>query len=154
MARRGKSSPAEDVIAIASKLPWWVALILAVVGYLALHFYANQPFATSMVPGKAIDFVLPAMIKGVATVGQYVLPMLLVISAGLSWYKSRSAETTQKLASQLGRKAGPVSNVESPLCPLCSSSMQRRQAKRGANAGNFFWGCSGYPRCKGIRTAD
>jgi len=104
MARRAKSSPAEDVIAIASKLPWWAALILAVVGYLTLRFCANQPFATSMVPGKAMDFLLPSMIKGLATVGQYVLPMLFVIAAGLSWYKARSTETTQNRPPSWGAK--------------------------------------------------
>lgn len=36
-----------------------------------------------------------------------------------------------------------------PICPKCSSEMVRRTAKRGANAGNSFWGCSNYPRCRG-----
>jgi len=36
-----------------------------------------------------------------------------------------------------------------PSCPKCSSVMVRRTAKRGANAGNSFWGCSDYPRCRG-----
>lgn len=38
-----------------------------------------------------------------------------------------------------------------PACPSCGSSMIRRTAKRGANAGSRFWGCSKYPDCKGIR---
>ena len=36
-----------------------------------------------------------------------------------------------------------------PACPLCRSYMVRRTAKRGANAGKDFWGCSAYPGCKG-----
>ena len=39
----------------------------------------------------------------------------------------------------------------SPACPVCQSAMVRRTAKRGANSGNEFWGCSQYPGCKGIR---
>ncbi len=39
----------------------------------------------------------------------------------------------------------------SPVCPVCQSAMVRRTAKRGANSGNEFWGCSQYPGCKGIR---
>jgi len=39
----------------------------------------------------------------------------------------------------------------SPDCPVCQSAMVRRTAKRGANSGNAFWGCSQYPGCKGIR---
>ena len=39
----------------------------------------------------------------------------------------------------------------SPACPVCQSAMTRRTAKRGANSGNEFWGCSQYPGCKGTR---
>lgn len=36
-------------------------------------------------------------------------------------------------------------------CPQCGSEMVRRRAKRGANAGSEFWGCSQYPACRGTR---
>jgi restriction system protein len=36
-------------------------------------------------------------------------------------------------------------------CPVCTKPMVRRTAKRGANAGGEFWGCSGYPACRGTR---
>ncbi|WP_201152524.1 topoisomerase DNA-binding C4 zinc finger domain-containing protein [Rhodovulum sulfidophilum] len=29
--------------------------------------------------------------------------------------------------------------------------MVLRRARKGRNAGNQFWGCSGYPNCKGTR---
>jgi restriction system protein len=38
-----------------------------------------------------------------------------------------------------------------PKCPSCGSEMVGRTAKRGANAGSKFWGCSQYPRCRGTR---
>ncbi len=38
-----------------------------------------------------------------------------------------------------------------PVCPICASSMVRRTAKKGANAGSQFWGCSNYPACRGTR---
>ena len=41
-----------------------------------------------------------------------------------------------------------------PSCPICSSKMVLRTARRGSNAGNQFWGCSQYPRCKGITNID
>jgi len=48
--------------------------------------------------------------------------------------------------------ASPVATpAGSPACPVCQSAMVRRIAKRGANSGNAFWGCSQYPGCKGIR---
>jgi len=36
-------------------------------------------------------------------------------------------------------------------CPSCGQPMVLRTSKRGANAGNQFWGCSTYPACKGTR---
>lgn len=39
-------------------------------------------------------------------------------------------------------------------CPKCGKAMVLREAKRGANAGNKFWGCSTYPKCKGIRVGN
>ena len=36
------------------------------------------------------------------------------------------------------------------LCPACGAEMVLRTARKGANAGNQFWGCSKYPACKKI----
>ncbi len=36
-----------------------------------------------------------------------------------------------------------------PACPQCSAAMVKREAKRGANAGQQFWGCTNYPGCRG-----
>jgi len=41
--------------------------------------------------------------------------------------------------------------VKDTACPVCQSPMVIRTARRGKNAGNSFWGCSRYPRCKGTR---
>ena len=40
------------------------------------------------------------------------------------------------------------------FCPSCSSAMVRRVAKKGANAGKAFWGCTGYPTCRGTRPIE
>ena len=37
-----------------------------------------------------------------------------------------------------------------PACPLCGKPMVLRTAQKGKNAGKQFWGCSGYPDCKGL----
>jgi len=36
------------------------------------------------------------------------------------------------------------------LCPKCGSPMVRREVKKGEQAGKAFWGCSHYPRCRGV----
>ncbi len=35
-------------------------------------------------------------------------------------------------------------------CPKCGSGMVLRKSKKGANAGNKFWGCSAFPKCRAI----
>ena len=39
-------------------------------------------------------------------------------------------------------------------CPKCDSPMVKRTAKKGVYAGNMFWGCSNYPKCKCIVNVD
>ncbi len=38
---------------------------------------------------------------------------------------------------------------EAPNCPLCGRPMTLRTARKGPQAGSQFWGCAGYPACKG-----
>jgi len=47
----------------------------------------------------------------------------------------------------------PAQGASNPLCPRCESPMVLRTARRGANAGEQFWGCSTYPKCQGTRPA-
>jgi four helix bundle suffix protein len=41
-----------------------------------------------------------------------------------------------------------------PACPLCGQPMVVRTARKGGQAGSQFWGCSGFPVCKGTRRLD
>ena len=41
-----------------------------------------------------------------------------------------------------------------PHCPTCNRVMVVRKARRGARQGNSFWGCPGYPDCRGTREID
>ena len=43
--------------------------------------------------------------------------------------------------------------LTAPSCPVCAAAMVGRTARKGDNAGKAFWGCSGYPVCKGTRAA-
>lgn len=53
-----------------------------------------------------------------------------------------------------GRQALPSLQVATsdpqPSCPKCGSVMVLRIAKSGANLGEKFWGCSNFPKCRGI----
>jgi restriction system protein len=48
----------------------------------------------------------------------------------------------------------PQETTSAPLCPKCNSPMIQRTARKGANAGKRFWGCSHYPKCRGIVSID
>jgi restriction system protein len=53
-------------------------------------------------------------------------------------------------APSMGRPTPAPQPQTSPTCPKCGSTMVRRTATKGANAGNSFWGCSRFPSCRGI----
>jgi len=43
-----------------------------------------------------------------------------------------------------------VVDPDAPACPDCGKPMQKRKATTGSHQGESFWGCTGYPECKGI----
>lgn len=281
MSRRKRSSLAEDLVELATLLPWWLCLTLAPVSYAVLHPYATAPVVLNPVPGQMGSMMNEAILKGLATGGQYILPIILVMGALVSFLGRRKHEalvrsvadnasgcalhsmswqdfellvgeafrmrgyavaetggggadggidvelrksnelflvqckqwraykvsvtvvrelygamaargatggfvvtsgvfTKDAEAFARGRNielidgsalAGLIARVKDqrpaampgpppaempaanapPVCPRCGSPMVRRTARQGANAGNQFWGCGSYPKCRGIR---
>lgn len=289
MPRRRKTSAAEGFTELIARMPWWVGVALAVVFYVWLHNVATQPVVAPTPSQPISGLLLGAWGRGLATAGQYVLPLLCLAGAGISAWRRRHrrqlvADVAQSPAADVlegmtwrefemlvgegfrqqgyqveetggggadggvdlvlsrpsttgrekvlvqckqwrafkvgvdvvrelygvmaarGAAAGVVvtsgrftdeavafakgRNVRlvdgsalhqliraakaqaprpsetpfasrpfnadtqpstPPACPVCSKSMVRRTAKRGANAGSEFWGCTGYPACRGTR---
>lgn len=289
MARRKKSSPAEDLIDLVALMPWWAGVLLAIVGYLWLHGVASQPITANAQSLASSGFILGAWWRGVATAGQYLVPVICLAGAGVSAFRRKQRSdlvtdvaqanatgvldgmswrefemlvgegfrlqgyqvretggggadggvdlvltkagtnggekflvqckqwrafkvgvnvvrelygvmaakgatggfvvtsgrfTDDAISFASGRnvtlidgpklpgllrqaKAGIDGSPARPAaaataqpnpapmqassCPVCSKSMVRRTAKRGANAGGEFWGCTGYPACRGTR---
>lgn len=67
-------------------------------------------------------------------------------------------EVLRSQARKVGGGGTKVTAVASPSasdpeagCPICHAPMVRRVAKRGANTGKAFLGCSRYPGCRGTR---
>jgi len=57
-----------------------------------------------------------------------------------------SMETHRNHVSNLKKRADPSADRS---CPACGSPMVIRNVRRrGARAGQQFWGCSGYPKCR------
>ncbi|MGE0098430.1 MAG: restriction endonuclease [Hydrogenophaga sp.] len=289
MARRKKTSTADELLELVAMLPWWAGVLLALVSYFVLHSIASQPVVAPTQSGQMGGMVTQSIWKALATVGQYFVPFICLLGAvtsawrrrerknlvadvagskatdaldGMSWrefemlvgegfrlqgyqvvetggggadggidlvltkpgksggekflvqckqwraYKvgvdvvrelygvmaakgatggfvvtsGRFTDEAINFASgrnvtlidgpklhgllrqvQAGvdrpraqKPAVPVAHSPAPptqalACPLCAKPMVRRTAKRGANAGNEFWGCAGYPACRGTR---
>jgi four helix bundle suffix protein len=49
-------------------------------------------------------------------------------------------------------KSDKSDSSDSPSCPVCNKPMTRRKARSGSRTGEEFWGCTGYPACKGLRS--
>jgi restriction system protein len=282
MGRSRRTSAADDMVDAVALLPWWAGVLLAVVFYVALHYFASQPMTATPKPGQMADVVGQTMTRMLATVGQYALPFLCLVGAaasawrrrerrqlvqavatssaasvldGITWQQferlvgeafrlqgyevvetggggadggvdlvlTREGEkhlvqckqwrafkigvdvvrelygimaatgaaggfvvtsgrfTDEAVAFAQGRNvwlldgtklhgllqqarqaaaaAAPTTSPSAaagartgPHCPVCSQPMTRRVARKGANAGRDFWGCTGYPACRGTRS--
>ena len=100
MARRRRQSGAEDLLDIAASLPWQLSLFIALVLYLGLHHFA----ALAPVVVKSVAEIGAAtqrtMLITVARIFQFMLPVLFVIGAGVSWAKQRkSSKLHERVAS-------------------------------------------------------
>lgn len=287
MARRKRSSGAEDFVEVVALMPWWAGAVLAVVLYVVLHRVAGRPMLVTSVPGQVGSMVMQNVLTSLASIGQYILPLICLVGAavsawrrrerqalvanvsgsqgadaldGMSWQQFeqlvgeafrlqgyavtetggggadggvdlvmrksgekylvqckqwrafkvgvdvvrelygvmaakgaaggfvvtsgrfteeatsfangrnvklidgpklhgliRQAQGASPQRPAPGATAAPMREQAAatvpalPTCPNCAKSMVERTAKRGANAGGKFWGCTGYPACKGVR---
>lgn len=282
MARKRKSSPIEDMMDLVALLPWWVGVAIAVIGYVVLHRMATPVKVGAVQPGQVSHLMSQSIITGLATIGQYIVPLVGLVGAvmsfirrkqrtelitdvaqsksanaldGMSWrefemlvgeaYAQQGFRVTEtggggadggvdlvltkggekflvqckqwkaykvgvdvvrelygvmaakgatggfvvtsgrftddakafadgrnvqlvdgtklfamiKLVKQPRPAMEPVADVQpvqanataEPTCPQCSSSMVKRTARKGGNAGGEFWGCSKFPTCRGVR---
>ncbi|MBV7582156.1 restriction endonuclease [Pseudomonas sp. PDM33] len=81
MARRRRTSLIEDLIEIASRLPWWVSLLIALGSWLILHPIANSQPEVPKDLHQMGQSVAGQLIRTFAFFGQFVLPAVFVIGA-------------------------------------------------------------------------
>ncbi|NVZ11675.1 restriction endonuclease, partial [Allochromatium humboldtianum] len=90
MPRKKKHSALEDTIEIASRLPWWAGLPLAVVSYFGLHALAvTAPTSAPAMPGELGNVVVGQMFRTMAFYGQYLLPAIFTLGALVSVLRRR-----------------------------------------------------------------
>jgi restriction system protein len=86
--------------------------------------------AKAFAEGRNIDLIDGAALKG-------------FIKEVQSQYSASSPQSQRVPKSQSSATA-------EPSCPKCGSAMTKRVARQGTNSGNTFWGCTTYPKCKGV----
>lgn len=87
MSRMGKRSGIEDVMEYTARLPWWVGVLLAIAAYFVMRWLAipESPVAGSTRQPAAV--VGTSVARGLASAGQYLLPFLFLVGAGISAYR-------------------------------------------------------------------
>ena len=78
---RGRRSEAAALLGLASLLPWWIAIILAAICYVALHTVSQMPISS---PSGMAGALMGSYIRVIAAVGQYALSLVLIVAAVVS----------------------------------------------------------------------
>ncbi|WP_212645891.1 restriction endonuclease [Delftia sp. PE138] len=89
MARKSKSSTAEDLMDLITMLPWWVGIALAVSCYMVLRSIAIRPLPAAQSPQQIGQLATTAIWQGLATGGQYILPIICLSGAAISAVRKR-----------------------------------------------------------------
>lgn len=66
-------------------------------------------------------------------------------------FKETGGFTERQSKARLETRDAQVAAEGAPTCPKCGKPMRKMVAKKGRNAGNPFWSCTGYPECNGTR---
>lgn len=100
-----KSSFLDDVVALVALMPWWVGVILAAASFAVLHHFAVAPITPPVIEaGKPLPIastLLTGAGHGLATLGQYLLPLLCLAGAALSALKRRQSRGLVARAAEL-----------------------------------------------------
>lgn len=66
-------------------------------------------------------------------------------------FREMLAEEAEESTENTATKAD---KTEVPFCPICGAPMVLRTAQKGDNKGGKFYGCSKFPKCRGIRQVN
>lgn len=83
MARR-RQTLFDDLITLAGKLPWWLAVVLAVAAHVGLRAVATSEVAVAAQPGGLDGFVGRNPVRALAWAGQYAVPLVFLLAAAMS----------------------------------------------------------------------
>ena len=125
------------------------------IGENARHDYAEyiramrqrfNPFLEAEDPIIAANSILIAIDRACALLTR-------LIDAVGEEFREAGGFTERLSAARIERRDEQASSEEdAPKCPKCGKPMLKKIAKKGRNAGNPFWSCTGYPDCDGTRS--
>ncbi len=125
MSRR-KQSPLEDMIDIASLLPSWLSLILALLAYIFLHQYALSDVVRVTNSSSQIAQITPSFYRALARGGQYIVPMIFVFGAIISFSKRRKRDALFTKTKALGEVNALLNMSWQEFEQLTGESFKRR----------------------------
>ena len=114
-------------------------------------FVGDSTFKTEM-PGSVVhvrDFVRHIKDHQTPIIKDEQVPEITAVIQ--EWAGTVSDEQRRQHVKNLRHNHRPVTlNTGSPACPRCGQTMVLRTSRRD---GSQFWGCPGYPQCRGTRKA-
>jgi four helix bundle suffix protein len=66
-------------------------------------------------------------------------------------FREEGGFTERMSKARLETRDAQIAAQGAPKCPKCGKPMRKIIARKGRNAGNPFWSCTGYPDCNGTR---
>lgn len=72
---------------LVAKLPWWAGVLLAVVSFSLLHRATSQQVVFTGQPGQVAGMLTQSVWLAAARVGQFVLPIICLVGAGMSAWR-------------------------------------------------------------------
>lgn len=124
MAKK-KSHLAKDLVEVFGSVPWWVGVIAAVISYVALHLVAKPAVVQITAPGQLSAAITQSIFKSLATVGQYLVPVICLAGACMSWIRQKQRH---RHAQRAGRQWSNVKPSAGPVLAMSSGGAQHTQA--------------------------
>ena len=113
------------------------AYILAMRKRFEPHLEAEDPIVAANAILLAIDQACKLLHRQMASVGAV--------------FREEGGFTERLSKARLETRDSQFAAADVPKCPRCGKPMRKMIARKGRNAGNPFWSCTGYPDCTGTR---
>jgi hypothetical protein len=117
----------------------------------------SKAAALARMPNPQLEQFTHALMLKVVPVAILASVAGLLLREFLNWVERRATRGIQSRKAQgqsvAGKNPEPLDFEleDTPQCPSCNTAMVKRKARRAGNAGEQFWGCSNFPKCRATR---